>query len=65
MNNNIVKTDKNYTYDILKNDLQFLNYEYSLFKINSIGKSTLNENVIYIKLGEGNKIIYKCITSRK
>lgn len=58
MNNNIVKTDKNYTYDILKNDLQFLNYEYPLFKINYIGKSTLNENIIYIKLGEGNKKLF-------
>lgn len=58
MNNNIVKTDKNYTYDILKNDLQFLNYEYPLFKINNIGKSTLNENIIYIKLGEGNKKLF-------
>ena len=58
MNNNIVKTDKNYTYDILKNDLQFLNYEYSLFKINSIGKSTLNKDMIYIKLGEGNRKLF-------
>lgn len=56
--NNIVKTNKNYTYDNLKNDLLFLNYEYPLFKINNIGKSTLGENIIYIKLGEGNKKLF-------
>ena len=56
--NNIVKTNKNYTYDILKNDLLFLNYEYPFFKINNIGKSTLGENIIYIKLGEGNRKLF-------
>ena len=58
MNKNIIKTNKNYTYDILKNDLLFLNYEYPFFKINSIGKSTLGENIIYIKLGEGNRKLF-------
>lgn len=55
---NIIKTNKNYTYDDLKNDLLFLNYEYNLFKIHYIGKSTLNENIIYIKLGEGSKKLF-------
>ena len=58
MNKKIIKTNKNYTYDILKNDLLFLNYEYPFFKIKSIGKSTLGENIIYIKLGEGNKKLF-------
>lgn len=56
--NNIIKTNKNYTYDILKNDLLFLNYEYPFFKIKSIGKSTLGEDIIYIKLGEGNRKLF-------
>jgi len=51
----IIKANKNYTYENLKNDLLFLNYEYKLFKINSIGKSTLGENIVYIKMGKGNK----------
>ena len=55
MNRKIIKTNRNYTYDILKNDLLFLNYEYPFFKINNIGKSTLGENIIFIKLGKGNK----------
>ena len=50
LNKNIIKTNKKYNYDILKNDLLFLNYEYPFFKINNIGKSTLGENIIYIKL---------------
>ena len=58
MNKNIVKTNKKYTYDILKNDLLFLNYEYPFFKINNIGKSTLGENIIYIKFGKGNKKLF-------
>lgn len=55
MNNRIIKINQNYTYDILKNDLLFLNYEFPFFKINKIGKSTLGEKINYIKLGEGNK----------
>ena len=58
MNKKIIKTNKNYTYDILKNDLLFLNYEYPFFKINNIGESTLREKIIYIKLGEGNKKLF-------
>lgn len=56
--NNIIKKNKNYTYDILKNDLLFLNYEYPFFKIKSIGESTLGENIIYIKLGKGSKKLF-------
>ena len=56
--NNIVKTDKNYSYEILKNDSYFLNYIYPFFKIESIGKSTLNEEIYFIKLGKGNKKLF-------
>lgn len=58
MNKNIIKINKNYTYDILKNDLVFLNYQYPFFNIKSIGKSTLGEKIIYIKLGNGNKKLF-------
>ncbi len=58
MNQKIIKTNQNYTYDILKNDLLFLNYEFPFFKINNIGKSTLGEKVFFIKLGEGNKKLF-------
>ena len=56
--NNIVKINKEYTYDFLKNDLLFLNYQYSFFKINNIGKSTCGEKIYYIKLGKGNKKLF-------
>ena len=56
--NNIVKTNKNYCYEILKNDLQFLKYIYPFFKIGSIGISTNGEEIFYIKLGEGNKKLF-------
>ena len=49
MKNKIIKIDKEYNYDILKNDILFLNYEYPFFKINNIGESTLGEKIIYIK----------------
>ena len=58
MKNKIIKINKEYNYDILKNDMLFLNYEYPFFKINNIGESTLGEKIIYIKLGEGNKKIF-------
>ena len=54
----IIKKQNNYNYEKLKNDLFFLNYEYKLLKINNIGKSTLGEKIIYIKLGEGNKKLF-------
>lgn len=54
----IIKTNQNYTYDILTNDLLFLNYEYPLFKIKNIGKSTLEQNIYYIKLGEGQNKLF-------
>lgn len=58
MNKKIIKINKNYTYDVLKNDLLFLNYQYPFFKINNIGESTLKEKIIYIKLGKGNKKLF-------
>lgn len=58
MKNKIIKINKEYNYDILKNDILFLNYEYPFFKINNIGESTLGEKIIYIKLGEGNKKLF-------
>jgi len=58
LNKKIIKINKNYTYDILKNDLLFLNYEYPFFEIKTIGKSTLGEDIVYIKLGKGNKKLF-------
>lgn len=54
----IIKTNKSYTYDDLKNDLLFLKYEYPFFQIKSIGKSTLGEEIQYIKLGNGDRKLF-------
>lgn len=56
--NNIIKKNQNYTYEILKNDLEFLKYEYPCIKIWNIGKSTLGQNIKCMKLGNGNKKIF-------
>lgn len=58
MENKIIKINKKYTYDILKNDLKFLNFEFPFFEINDIGKSILGEKIYYIKLGNGNKKLF-------
>ena len=58
MKNNIIKNTKEYNYDILKNDLFFLKFEYDFFDIKTIGKSILNENIIYIKLGKGERKLF-------
>ena len=58
MYNTIIKTNKNYSYDVLKNDLKNLNNLYPFFKINEIGKSTLGEKIFFIKLGKGNKKLF-------
>ena len=58
MKEKIIKINRAYSYDILKNDLYFLRYEYPFFKINNIGKSTLGEKIIFLKLGNGNKKLF-------
>ena len=54
----IIKLDKNYTYDILKNDLIFLKMLYPNLEIKSIGKSTLGEDIKYIILGKGERKLF-------
>ena len=53
LKNKIIKTNKNYSYNILKNDISFLKYEYEDLQTSSIGKSTLDKEIYYLKLGNG------------
>lgn len=55
---NIIKLNKNYTYDILKNDLIFLKMVYPNLEIKSIGKSTLGEDIKYVMLGKGERKLF-------
>lgn len=54
----IIKKNNFYNYDRLKNDLYFLNYEYKLLEIKSIGYSTLGEKIFYIKIGKGERKLF-------
>lgn len=53
MEKRIIKTNKNYTSSILKNDISFLKYEYPELIVGSIGKSLLGEDIPFLKLGKG------------
>lgn len=58
MDQKMVKENQFYTSTRLKNDLSFLKYEYPELIIGSIGKSTLGEEIPFLKLGKGqNKVM--------
>lgn len=55
---NIVKKNLLYNYEILKNNLEDLKVKYNFFEIGNIGKSVLDEEIKYLKLGKGeNKVL--------
>ena len=49
----IVDTNINYTYDVLKKDVEALKVRYPFLEIGSAGKSVLGRALYYIKIGEG------------
>lgn len=60
-NNNsdsIIQTNVNYTYDILKNNIDKLKNEYPFLKVGEIGKSVLNKSIPYICIGNGEKKVF-------
>ena len=55
----VVYTNIDYTYDIMKRDLQGLKARYPFIEIVSAGKSELGKELYYVKMGNGpNKIFY-------
>ena len=55
----IVDTNINYTYDVLKKDIEALKVRYPFLEIGSAGKSILGRELYYIKIGEGdNQVFY-------
>jgi g-D-glutamyl-meso-diaminopimelate peptidase len=55
----VVFTNIDYTYDIMKRDLQGLKARYPFIQVGSAGKSELGKELYYVKLGNGpNKIFY-------
>lgn len=55
VNEDIVKTDIPYTYDILRNDINSLKERYPFIEVGNIGYSVLGKVIPYIKLGKGEK----------
>ena len=55
MKNRIIKIKDKYNSYFLKNDCDYLKYEYPNLVINSIGKSTLGEDIYCLRLGIGKK----------
>lgn len=53
----IVKETKCYNYKTLTNDLRYLQFEYPIFEIKSIGKTILGKNIFCVTLGKGPKKI--------
>jgi len=55
----VVYTNIDYTYDIMKKDLEGLKARYPFIEIASAGKSELGKELYYVKLGNGpNKVFY-------
>ncbi|MGH4050305.1 MAG: M14 family metallopeptidase [Clostridium sp.] len=55
----VVYTNIDYTYDIMKRDLEGLKARYPFIELGSIGKSELGKELYYVKLGKGpNKVFY-------
>ncbi|WP_432665808.1 M14 family metallopeptidase [Wukongibacter baidiensis] len=55
----IVDTDIDYTYDIMKRDIEGLKVRYPFIEVGVAGQSVLGRNLYYIKLGKGpNQVFY-------
>ncbi|MBI6874119.1 M14 family metallopeptidase [Clostridium aciditolerans] len=55
----VVDTNVNYTYDILKRDLQGLKARYPFIELGSAGNSVLGRELYYVRLGDGpNQVFY-------
>lgn len=54
-NGEIVRTDVNYNYNILDNNIQELLRQYPFLEVGDIGYSVLGKKIPYIKIGRGKK----------
>lgn len=55
MNEEIVRTNINYTYEIMENDIIALKNRYSFLKTGTIGYTVLGRPIPYVRLGTGEK----------
>lgn len=55
----VVYTNIDYTYDIMKRNLEGLKVRYPFIDVGSVGKSEIGKELYYVKLGNGpNKVFY-------
>lgn len=55
----VVDTNIDYTYEIMQRDIQGLKARYPFIEVGSAGKSVLDKDLTYIKLGQGpNQVFY-------
>ena len=54
----IVPTDVPYSYDILKQNLIFLNTKFPFLNVQTVGNSVLGKNIYVVKLGKGIKKVF-------
>ena len=52
---NIVPTDRNYNYLLLRQNLISLNHAFPFLNIQTVGNSVLGKNIYVVKLRKGNK----------
>lgn len=55
---NIVRTNINYTYEVLLSDINMLRMVYPFLEIGEIGRSVLNKSIPYIRIGYGPKQVF-------
>ena len=58
MDEQIVKTDILYTYNIMQNDIRKLKQRYPFIEVGTIGYSVLGKSIPYIRLGNGLKKVF-------
>lgn len=56
--NNIISTNVNYTYKILMNNIMMLKAAYPFIEAGIIGKSVLQKDIPYLKIGKGSKEVF-------
>lgn len=55
---NIVNTSIDYTHDVLRKNIEKLKFKYCFLEMGSIGKSALDRDLYYIKLGKGDNKVF-------
>lgn len=58
MNSEIVSTNVNYNYFLLKQNLEILNKNFPFLNIQTVGKSILGNDIEVVKLGRGKKHVF-------